>query len=324
MRPFAGIRPPLAATLLVLLATTAPSVAPPVAAQDPPSVPGRLTLEEALEIARQRNPALRRARNQVRSAAAGERQRWGQYLPSLSTSFSLSGNTSRRVTGEDDFGLPVSLDDPLEFEGSSTSQSMTLSYTLFDGFARENGLDQARAASRVATAGVEAERVRVEAEIRSAFYDALGAQRFIELERRLLASAEQRLETQRERLRVAAVDPEDVLGAEVDLANQQLAVERAVADARSFSLTLRETMGVDEDIEFEAVGGLPPLFDPSTLDADSLVGVALRTNPGVVQAAASVEEARHGVDIARGARWPTLSIGASVSRGMSLSSYELL
>ncbi|MFW6079344.1 MAG: TolC family protein, partial [Gemmatimonadota bacterium] len=147
---------------------------------------------------------------------------------------------------------------------------------------------------------------------------------FIELERRLLASAEQRLETQRERLRVAAVNPEDVLGAEVDLANQQLAVERAVADARRFSLTLRQTMGIGEDIEFEAVGELPSLFDPSTLDADSLVGVALRTNPGVVQAAASVEEAGHGVDMARGARWPAISIGASVSRGMSLSSYELL
>lgn len=68
----------------------APAQALPVGAQDAQAaraaaqeVPARLTLEDALRIAQQRNPAYRQALNDVDVAAAEERAGWGEFLPTF-------------------------------------------------------------------------------------------------------------------------------------------------------------------------------------------------------------------------------------------------
>lgn len=299
-------------------------VAAPLAAQDGPDVPARLTLEQALEIARSRNPAFRKARNQIESAAAVERSRWGAYLPRFGASFSTGGSNSRTVTGEDDFGQPVELAEPITYDGSRTSQSLSASYTLFDGFARANDLEAARAGSAVADAGLDGEAVRIEAEVERRFYDVLGAERVVELEQRLLASAQEQLEATRRLVRVARAKPEDVLGAEVDLANRQLSLEQARGEVRKAKLTLRRWMGVEREIDFDAVGTLPALFDPATLDADALVERALTSSPAVRQLAAQRRQREAEADAARAARWPEINLTAGLNRSVNLSSYAAL
>ncbi|HEX7090444.1 MAG TPA: TolC family protein [Longimicrobiales bacterium] len=309
------MRPLLVAALLSCVA------AGPAAPQDAPT---RLTLEDALRIARQRNPAHLRVQNDADVTAVAERAAWSQFLPTLSASFGTGFTSSRTITGENDFGQPVELPDPIDFRRSSASQSISAGFTLFDGLSRVNGVRAAQAESRAVAARVAASEQELVAEVSRRYYAALQARRRIALEERLLASARERLEITEQLLRVARTHPEDVLGAQLDVARQELAVDQAHGAARKADLDLRQTMGVEEDVAFELADDVPPTFDPALLDEDALVARALEAAPRLRELAASAAAADHRAASARWTRWPEIVVSASFSRGMSLSSNEAL
>jgi outer membrane protein len=299
-------------------------LASPLAAQGRAAVPAQLTLEDAIAIARERNPDYLQAGNTVRAQGAQVRAGWGAFLPDLTANLGFGGSNSTRVTGEDDFGRPVQLPQPINFKGSSSSQSLSARLTLFDGFANLTTLRAARAGRDAADAARWVARNRVDAVTAQRFYDALRARQLIALEERLLASAqEQRANTDR-LFRAAGATREDQLGAEADVANAELALERARGDADKAVLALREYLGITQDIVFAPEGTLPEAADPSDLSADSLVAVALAGHPQIQRLDASASASHLRASAARGSRWPSISFSASYARSTSLSSYEAL
>jgi outer membrane protein len=295
--------------------------AAPLAAQQ---VPATLTLDDALAIARERNPLYRSAIARADAAGADVTAGIGAFLPNLQGSMSWNGNSSTRVTGENDYGEPVSLPDPITFRSSSASQSLQSSMTLFNGFQNLNSLRAARAGQLAAEFGVDQQGAGVEAEVRRRFYGALNGDRLIGVEEQLLTVSREQLAATQRLFQVAARTELDVLGAQIQVAQQEQSLARARGEARKRLLELREQIGLDEPTDFRVVGTLPQVFDPTPLDADSLVAVALRTNPRVAQADATANQAAYRATATRGARWPTLSAGASVQRNDSRSSYAAL
>jgi len=292
-----------------------------LAAQQPPAV---LTLDEALALAGARNPAYRRAIAQADASGAGVRAGFGAFLPSLSAGLSWSGNSSTKVTGEDDFGRPVELPDPLTFRSSSASQSVSTSVTLFDGFRNLHEYRAARASAWASEARMDAQAVTVEAEVSRRFYAALQAQQSVGVEEELLAVSRQQLDATDRLFRVAARTEVDVLGAQIQVAQQEQALEQARGDARATLLLLAEAIGLEPDIAFRVDGALPAAVDPTALDADSLVAVALAGSPRVMAANAAASEAGYNARAAKSGRWPTISASAAFSRRTSLSSYDAL
>jgi outer membrane protein len=300
----------------VLLFALAP-VPGAAAAQE---IPSSLTLEAALRLAAAHSPALARVREERSAAAAVERRGWGAFLPGVSLDAAVSGSSARTITGQDSIGRPISLAQPAEYTASSTQQGISFGYTLLDGGARVRELRAIRADADAGDARLRGEAARVRAEVKRRFYDAVRARTIVALEDTLLLLAREQLEATRAVLRVAARDPGDVLGAEADVAAQEQAVARAVADYRQACLALAESMGLPPAAGFDPAGGLPPAFDPGEVDAAELVAAALGASPRVAQAEAAAVAARHRAGAARAARWPTLSARAGISRGMSLSS----
>ncbi|MEJ2185419.1 MAG: TolC family protein [Gemmatimonadota bacterium] len=129
---------------------------------------------------------------------------------------------------------------------------------------------------------------------------------------------------QQELLRVAAQQPTDVLGAEVQVAQQEQQVQSAVGEEQKAMLVLLQRMGADAHAQFTLVSDFPPVFDPSTLDADALVAEAQQLAPQVRQGVAQVQAADRGVGAARAARLPDLRLGAQASRNTSASGYAAL
>jgi outer membrane protein len=302
-----------------LTATAAPSLA-----QVPVDVPAALTLEEALELARRYSPAYARTLNDAGPAAARVRAGWGGLLPALDASMSLSGSDARRVTGEDDFGEPRRLDEPLEFQSSSSSQRLGLDVTLFDGGANWNRLGSARASARATEARITGAWVAVAAAVERAYWDVARADLLAGLEDRLLVAAHERLDATEQRLRVASVSPVDVLGARVDVATQEQALETARGNARKARLALLEAIGAGGEADFATPTAPPDVYDPAALDAAAIVAAALRSNPSVLEAGAALEAAEEDADAARGDWWPRVSASLSLNRGVSLNSYDAL
>jgi outer membrane protein len=300
----------------VLLLALAP-IAGAAAAQE---VPSSLTLDAALRLAAVHSPALARVHEERSAARAAERRGWGAFLPGVSLDAAVSGSAARTITGQDSIGRPISLAQPMEYTASSTQQGISFGYTLLDGGTRLRELRAFRAGANAGDARLHGEEARVRAEVTRRFHDAVWARGIVALEDTLLMLAREQLDATRAMLRVAARDPVDVLGAEVEVATQEQAVARAAADYRKARLALAEAMGVSPSAVFEPVGGLPPVFDPGGIDAAALVALALETSPRVTQAEAAAAAARHRAGVARAARWPAVSARAGISRGMSLNS----
>lgn len=295
----------------------------------PPGLPGQavpdsLTLADALRLARSSSPGFLQAANDVAVAEAEERQGLGQFLPALDVQWNTSGNSSRRVTGEDDYGQPTELPQAINYRGSSTSQGVSLGMTLFDGGANLARLGATRARTDAAEADVEAAWARIRAEVVNAYDAVVEADRKVELAARLLESARERLAATEARLRLAVVGPVDVLGAQVDVAGREQELAQARGDARKARLGMLEMLGVGGEAAFQAVSAPPPVFDPAELDREALIARARDGSPRIAAREAQLVAARRSASAQRRGRWPTLTAGLSLGRSMALSSYEAL
>ncbi len=292
--------------------------AAPLAAQDAPAT---LTFREALDIARQRNPVYRRALNAVETADLTANQRRGALLPRADASLSFRGNNTRSFTALDEFGEPV--EGFVETTSSSASQSVFASVDLFN-WANIQSWRAAQAETDASEASAAFQAAQLRTRVGVAYYDAVRAQQRITLEERRLEIAETQLEAIRELLRVAARQPTDVLGAEVDVATQEQELQRVRGEARKAMLSLQNELGVEGATDWALEEDFPPLFDPSGLDPDLLVEEASGSAPRVREAVARVDAADRSVGAARSARFPTVSLGGSVSRGDSRRDYAAL
>ena len=112
--------------------------------------PARLTLEDAIAIARRQNPAFQRAVNTRNASGAAVRAQWGSLLPSITGSLETGATRSTRSIGEGDFGEVVE-QPTTSFTTSGSSQGISANLTLFDGLQNVNGLRAARADADAAT-----------------------------------------------------------------------------------------------------------------------------------------------------------------------------
>ena len=97
-----------------------------------------LTLDEALEIACNTTPGMRRAMNDLDLNTPSVRASWGSFLPTLSLNLGTSASFRRENFGVDNLGRPIENPQPEWVTTSSSSQSISSSVTLFDGGRRRN------------------------------------------------------------------------------------------------------------------------------------------------------------------------------------------
>jgi outer membrane protein TolC len=281
-----------------------------------------LTFDGAIERALESNPGYRRQLNAVTSAEYAERSRFGSaFLPNLTANIGFNGSTFRRKTAEDDFGNPIGGTDFIENTTSSTSQGLGGGLTLFDMQSwRSWGQARAQTDAQVAAADVSAAQLRTQ--VGQAYYQATRADRLIEVEERQLESAHRQLEAVQELLRVAAKQPTDVLGAELQVAQAEQSVQQARGDARKARLQLKQIMGVDLGTRYELTSGFPTVFDPTALDVETLIGRAMAEGPRVAQQSAELEASRKSLSVAKAARYPTITGNVSAGRSTSAQDYE--
>jgi len=287
-------------------------------------VPERLSLEDALRIARANSPAYSQAVNQLESAAAQQRVGWGQLLPSLSTSLSFSASTARTLSAVDEFGQVLEEPDYITATSSQASQGIGLQMTLFDGFANVNRARAARAGMRAAEAAVDAAGLQLRQDVTTAYFRAVQADRQLEVARALLASAREQLAMTEQRFQIGSANREDVLGALATVARHERSVLQAEGAVEKMRLDLLRVMGVKGRTDFTLTDGLPEVFDPSVLDVDALVEAAMAASPRVAQREAEARRAELAASASRGTRLPSVSGSLSYGRGTSRGGYDAL
>ena len=293
----------------------------PVALGGQEPVPERLGFEDAVRVALERNPAFLQQLNAVERAEYSERTAWGGFLPSLSASLGFRGDFSRSLNAVDEFGQPVGGQAYVESTRSSASQGLSGQYTLLD-LKQIRDYRAARASTAVQEAAVNAQAGTVRRQVGQAYFGAVRQVRLLAVEERQLRTAQENLAAVRELLRIAAKQPTDVLGAELDVAQAELAVQQARGEVEKAELALKAAIGTPMTTEFDLTDDFPPVFDPTALDAAILLDRALRENPGLAQQAAAVEAADRQLSAARALRFPSIGGNYNYGRGTSLRDYD--
>jgi outer membrane protein len=284
-------------------------------------MPQQLTLEEAQRLALLYNPNYRRAQNDVPVAEALIRQSYGSLLPNLNTSLGFSGGGSSSLTALDPFQRPLDSPQRVETTSSSADQGISTQVTLFDGGRNLRNISVAKASRRTAEARLSLQSTLLKAEVATNYYNALAEKRRVDLELNLLAARRDALDRTQKLLAVAASKYIDVLSARLDISDAEQAVEDARGRAEKARLQLKQSMGVEGPGAFELVTEPPAVFDPNTLNVESIVQRALASSPAVLASEAQVAASDKQASAARGFRWPTLTGNASFRRSSNARDY---
>jgi outer membrane protein len=251
-----------------------PAAAFPLASQAP-----TVTLEEAIHLSLQRDPAAVAAEAAVDMAAAGRMQARGSLLPTISAQSFYTNSSNQRF--DQATGQLVS---------QSYNAQLTGGYDVFTGGRRLAELRVAGAELAAAEASSRAQQFTTMLQTTRVFYDAAASGEVLSAATQRLQRARQQLDFAETRLELGTATTSDVLRAELEVANAELAVLEAETSLRNSQLELGRRIGYEGEVspEAEALPAQAPPLPPT----GEMVSRALRVAPGVVSAEASLRSRR--------------------------------
>jgi len=254
-----------------------------------------ITLDDAVRRAMGRNPQVVGASSNLSVAYADRRQAYGSFLPSINTSGFFNNSSNERF-------------DQSTGRLSSTSYNAQTSGTLqlFSGGRRF-------AQIRARTAGVEAagaqyreEEFGAALQVTEIFFGAAAAEELLTVARQRLVRAREQERFAGHRLEVGTATRSDVLRAELEVGNAELAVVDAEVDLRSQRLELGRQVG--EEGPLRPVAGALPVAAPEIPPLNRLLAQVEQTGPSILAGEASRREARAQALTAYGSYLPSLQI----------------
>jgi outer membrane protein len=271
------------------------------------SEPKTLTLEQAVQIAVERNQELAAARLEIQKSDAQVREAYGYAMPSLDLSSRYTRALKKPVFFLPDFENPNSgRIVPIEI-GSNHAVDMSLSarQVLFNAGVI-TGVGAAKVYSRAARELYQSKELETITKVRRSFYGLLLAREVDEMMKANLANAEENLSNVQLLLRQGLVSEYDELRATVGVENLRPAVIEAENNAVLALDGLRAVMGVGPAEEFVIEGRLT--FTPVDQELlASALETMLENNPLLKAMRLQIEVNQAVVNVERSNYLPTLA-----------------
>ena len=220
-------------------------------APPPPLPPLPATAEEAVRIALVNNPDLVASTRQAQAAGFDVRVARAQRLPTVSAG--VSGTYVNALGGAEDNSM-------LGSTGTQTTAGLNARIPLYQGGEPAARIRQAQALEGQLLEQVIASERLVVANTRSAFASYQAATRAIQSSQQAVEANELALEGTRAEQSVGTRNVLDVLNAEQELLNSQVALVTARRDAYVAGFQLLNAMGQTQAEDLGLEGG--PLYDP--------------------------------------------------------------
>jgi outer membrane protein TolC len=255
-----------------------------------------VTLEEAIQSALVRSPALAQQQQSVDNAYLTQKTSWAAFLPTLSASGGgslRSANVLNTVTGRIESG-----------SSDSYSAGLSASWSVFEGGRRFNEYGAAKSDVRAAEARYANQRYQVTLQTQTFFFNALRAADLLEVARERVTQAQQNLEIVRRRTQLGEATVSDSLRARLDLVNANQAVLVGETSLRAARFSLGRQIGVAGAVEPERPSDLAPR--ELALTDGEIMTMAESTSPSVIAAAEASDAARENVSAAKTAYFPSL------------------
>ena len=277
----------------------------------------RVTLEEAVAIARQQNSVVKLAKLKVRENQSKQAAVRANYFPQVTNQSSLLYNSGlenlalpRGFLGVFPQLGPLPSEDMKLFQGDNTFGTLitTVGQPITQLIKIREGTRVAREDVRIAETDTRRAENEIALKTREAYLGALILESRIGAARRKLEAADEAVRESRDAVETGAALEVKALEGEarrLEQNNAVLAAEIQLADVRT---ELNELVGLPLDTTIELVA--PAVAGAKLASLTALVEEACTHNPEVRAAELTLEKARHGVAAARAEFIPEISVFA--------------
>jgi outer membrane protein len=276
-----------------------------------------LKLDEAVNIALQRNPDLQRSTNSISSYESAVKASYGSFLPSLGAFGSWDWRRNES-------GIAQTFIDPntgATLYSSGTTESRTfnagagMDWVLFNGFSNFASLSQSNNSLEAARMSLSRLKQDIVFQTIRYYYEIINNQKLLAFKEDDVKSNQRNLETITERNRLGAVTLADVYAQQVRTGNAELEVIRTRNNLEVAKSNLLFFLGLDVTADYVfadslSEGDLQQLEQNISLDyknISELVEQALDSRFDYRSARLTLESAYNGVVIARSGHFPTLT-----------------
>jgi len=266
-----------------------------------------LTVDDCIKAALENNPAYGKVRENMRAAVAQILTAWGNYIPTVSSSFNLSQN-NRTSSFVDPSGV-------LRTSGGiskSTGGGLSANLTLFDAASHYFDMKNAHYFEKERSQRLTSSEISLVDQVRRAYFDALRQQQ-------LLTAAQNQAQSRRDQLRLAearfsvgSVTRLDVLQAQVDVRDQELVILQYENALKNTKMALNQLMGSQLARDFNLVDKFPLV--EVIYKVEDLVSEALQQHPDVKALDLQIKQQENVLWMGRLAYLPTISTSLSYSR----------
>jgi outer membrane protein len=273
--------------------------------------PQPLTLDQAVEYGLAHNPLLRAAEEDFRAADQGVSAARAGFLPRLDTSYNYTNWQDKPIAKvEQQGGAP-----PIEFQTADTHLNhwqAELRQPLFQGFGVQAQYAMAKEQRNIAGSRKTEARLNLVRNIRNAFIQILLAQRALQVAEASVAQLEAHLKDAEAFFGQGLTPRNDVLKAEVALANAKEQKTTAAKRLVILRAQLNRLLGLDEKTELDlAEWSKMPASDDKTDELTPLQELsarAERTRPELAAISASIRETEEGARFAGSTGYPHVSL----------------
>ncbi|MGD2216111.1 MAG: TolC family protein [Gemmatimonadales bacterium] len=263
----------------------------------------RMTLEEAIELARQNNPLFQQTLNDMAPARWNVRAANANlFLPDASLSFSSSWQDA----GQEQFGGFTSAQPSILI----SNYSFRLSYVLNGSTLFAPG--QRRAERTAVERRIDDAELQLRNSVTSFYIEVLRLEAQADQAERELRASEEHLRLAEAREEVGAGTRLETMQADVARGQAEVALLQARNTARVAKLRLIQVLGVQMPADQIELVSEFEVFPPR-LDLESWVAEAMAAHPTLIAARADREAANSSVKVAKAAYFPTISLGAGWS-----------
>ncbi len=287
-----------------------------------------LTMQDAIQLGLQRNLNVVQADNNVQAAQSNVLAAYGGYLPTLSASANWS-----RTQIDQAAGIKVISGQPIPFDASFQvtnyyTTGLSLSYNLFDGFARGARLHQASSSALSTQDLSQRTKQSVVYQVESDYLNVLRNEQLVLVSEENLKRDQRQLERIEESNKVGALSIADVYRQQSQVAQDEYALISAQNDFDKAKADLMALIGLDVADNYSfADSTISPELSQAEVDStmskygdfSSLIRRAIAVRPDYLSAEENLHAAESGITVAKSSYFPS----AYISAGYGLSSSEL-
>lgn len=265
------------------------------------------TLDESIKAALENNWSVKAKEEKVSESEYAEKEAKAGFYPEFSTGYSYTriGNiTSVKIPG---MNRSLTLGDSNNFQWNAT-----VTQPLFTGFALTSSHELAKLGIDQSKVDLELEKVDLALKVKEAYFNILKADKAVAVAKSAVESLESHLAVAKNFYDVGMIPINDMLKAEVELANSQHNYIMAQNGARltrvSFNVLLSRS--VDEPFEVEDI----LIYTPETPDFDAYLNKALKARPEIKALELADSQIDQKINLAKSKFYPEAAFTASYTK----------